>query len=77
HCPQVSIPPALFFHELAPSPTLCIFSPSSGRRRLRSSMLVQDPTKGTNVDDIFYQARQSTVDPPSENTSRFIKNVSK
>ncbi|XP_057724229.1 plant UBX domain-containing protein 4-like isoform X2 [Arachis stenosperma] len=36
----------------------------------QKSMLVQDPTKGTDVDDIFDQARQSAVDPPSENTSR-------
>ncbi|XLU44353.1 hypothetical protein S245_039167, partial [Arachis hypogaea] len=36
HCPQISNPPALFFRELAPSPTLCIFSPSasSSCRRL-------------------------------------------
>ncbi|XLU19589.1 hypothetical protein S245_055655 [Arachis hypogaea] len=36
HCPQVSNSPALFFRELAPSPTLCIFlpSPSSSCRRL-------------------------------------------
>ncbi|RYR04407.1 hypothetical protein Ahy_B06g084130 isoform C [Arachis hypogaea] len=36
HCPQVSNSPALFFRELAPSPTLCIFLPSasSSCRRL-------------------------------------------
>ncbi|MED6169572.1 hypothetical protein PIB30_022512 [Stylosanthes scabra] len=36
----------------------------------KSGMLVRDPTKGPSVDDIFDQARQSAVDPPSENTSR-------
>lgn len=30
-------------------------------------MLVQDPTKGNSVDDIFDQARQSAVDVPPEN----------
>ncbi|RYR60343.1 hypothetical protein Ahy_A04g017423 isoform B [Arachis hypogaea] len=36
HCPQVSNSPALFFRELSPSPTLCIFLPSasSSCRRL-------------------------------------------
>ncbi|XLU55295.1 hypothetical protein S245_049943, partial [Arachis hypogaea] len=29
HCPQVSNSPALFFRELSPSPTLCIFLPSA------------------------------------------------
>ncbi|XP_027331171.1 plant UBX domain-containing protein 4-like [Abrus precatorius] len=33
----------------------------------KSGMLVQDPTKGNSVDDIFDQARQSAVDVPPEN----------
>ncbi|KAK2431208.1 plant UBX domain-containing protein [Trifolium repens] len=37
----------------------------------KSGMLVQDPTKGGNsVDDIFDQARQVAVDPPTESSSR-------
>ncbi|XP_061338206.1 plant UBX domain-containing protein 4 [Gastrolobium bilobum] len=39
----------------------------------KSGMLVQDPTKGNSVDDIFDQARQSAVDVPTEspqNSSR-------
>ncbi|KAK7300384.1 hypothetical protein RJT34_11228 [Clitoria ternatea] len=39
----------------------------------KSGMLVRDPTKGNNVDDIFDRARESAVDPPpedSQNSSR-------
>ncbi|XP_058748302.1 plant UBX domain-containing protein 4-like [Vicia villosa] len=37
----------------------------------KSGMLVQDPTRGGHtVDDIFDQARQVAVDPPTESSSR-------